>query len=89
MEILAYTLSGLSLYAHEVRPAYFSVTQQNDNTFLIVWKVPAIGEAIPKIFPVIPKNWKISEDREIIRRTIKSITGKFEKNIHCRNTRWN
>ena len=61
--LILLTLSGLSLYAHEVRPAYFSVTQKNDNPFLIVWKVPAIGEAIPKIFPVIPKNWKISEER--------------------------
>lgn len=55
--ILLMTLFSAS--AHEVRPAYFSITQQNDTTYQVVWKIPAIGTAIPKIYPVLPDGWII------------------------------
>ena len=54
---------SLSLYAHEVRPAYFSITQQSEDTYQIVWKVPAMGTGIPKIFPVLPNNWEIIDEQ--------------------------
>ena len=54
---------SLSLYAHEVRPAYFSITQQSEDTYQIVWKVPALGTGIPKIFPVLPNNWEIIDEQ--------------------------
>ena len=53
----------MSIFAHEVRPAYFSVTQLTDSTFQIVWKVPALGTAIPKIYPVLPDNWEIIDEQ--------------------------
>ena len=56
-------LTFLSVSAHEVRPAYFSVTQVNDSTFQVVWKIPALGTAIPKIYPVLPSNWEIIEEQ--------------------------
>ena len=55
--------ASLSLYAHEVRPAYFSITQQTEDTYQIVWKVPALGTGIPKIFPVLPNNWEIIDEQ--------------------------
>ena len=69
-----FLMSSLSLFAHEVRPAYFSITQQTESTYQIVWKVPAMGTGIPKIFPVLPKNWEIIDEQsnlwpENLRRT--------------------
>ena len=55
--------ASLSLYAHEVRPAYFSITQQSEDTYQIVWKVPAMGTGIPKIYPVLPNNWEIIDEQ--------------------------
>jgi hydrogenase/urease accessory protein HupE len=49
--------------AHEVRPAYFSVTQQSDSTYQVVWKIPAMGDAIPKIYPVLPETWTIIDEQ--------------------------
>jgi hydrogenase/urease accessory protein HupE len=49
--------------AHEVRPAYFSITQITDSTYEVVWKLPAMGEAIPKIFPTLPDNWKVVDEK--------------------------
>ncbi len=47
--------------AHEVRPAYFSITQSTDSTYQVVWKLPALGDAIPKIYPTLPKHWEVVE----------------------------
>lgn len=55
--------ASLSIYGHEVRPAYFSVTQQSEDTYKIVWKVPAMGTGIPKIYPVLPNNWEIIDEQ--------------------------
>jgi hydrogenase/urease accessory protein HupE len=56
-------MTFLSVSAHEVRPAYFSITQQSDTTYQVVWKIPALGNAIPKIFPVLPKDWELIEEQ--------------------------
>lgn len=56
--LLLFLFIGLSVTAHEVRPAYFSITQTNDSIYHATWKVPAMGDAIPKIYPIVPKNWK-------------------------------
>ena len=49
----------ITLAAHEVRPAYFSITQTTDTTYHVVWKLPALGDAIPKIYPTLPGNWQV------------------------------
>jgi len=54
--------ASLTPYAHEVRPAYFSITQQDGVTYQIVWNVPALGTGIPKIFPGLPKNWEVIKE---------------------------
>ena len=52
----------ITLVAHEVRPAYFSITQTTDSTYHVVWKLPALGDAIPKIYPTLPNNWQVISD---------------------------
>lgn len=50
-------------FSHEVRPAYFSVVQETKNEFNITWKLPAMGEAVPKITPVIPNHWELKSEK--------------------------
>jgi hydrogenase/urease accessory protein HupE len=47
--------------AHEVRPAYFQLTQITDSTYNLLWKVPARGESITKLYPVLPKSWEATQ----------------------------
>ena len=60
--LLPLLLFPLLLFGHEVRPAYFSISQISDSTFQIVWKLPALGNATPKIYPVLPNYWKILDE---------------------------
>jgi hydrogenase/urease accessory protein HupE len=61
--LILFLIISLSLSAHEVRPAYFSITQTTDSTYQVVWKLPAMGDAIPKIYPVLSDNWQIIEEQ--------------------------
>jgi len=57
----------ITLTAHEVRPAYFSITQTTDTTYHVVWKLPALGDAIPKIYPTLPNSWQVlSENSNLL-----------------------
>ena len=56
-------MSYISVSAHEVRPAYYSVTQLSDSIYKVVWKIPALGTAIPKIYPVLPEGWIILDEQ--------------------------
>lgn len=60
--LILFLIVSLSLSAHEVRPAYFSITQTTDSTYSVVWKLPALGDAIPKIYPTLPDDWEILEE---------------------------
>ncbi|MFY0626367.1 MAG: HupE/UreJ family protein [Reichenbachiella sp.] len=52
----------LSVEAHEVRPAYLGINQINDSTYQVVWKIPALGEKIPKINPIFSSNCAIRKE---------------------------
>jgi len=53
---------GLSANAHEVRPAYLQIEQKGENSFHVVWKIPATGMAVPKIYLELPENWKMTSN---------------------------
>lgn len=38
-------------FAHEVRPGYLQIIQVTDSTYHMYWKVPRMGDRIPKIQP--------------------------------------
>ncbi len=40
--------------SHEVRPAYLQIVQTSENSYEVFWKVPSMGDAVPKIQPVFP-----------------------------------
>lgn len=60
---IIFSILPLALIAHEVRPAYFSISQITDSTYQIVWKLPALGQAIPKIYPTLPNKWQVIEEQ--------------------------
>ena len=57
---LAFYQSGL---AHEVRPGFLQIEQTSDSTFHVLWKIPAMGNAVPKIYLQLPENWQMSNEQ--------------------------
>ncbi len=55
---LLFTLKGLS---HEVRPAYLQIIQIDHQTYEVYWKVPSMGDEVPKIQPVFPPFFSIED----------------------------
>lgn len=43
-------------WAHEVRPGYLQIIQVTDSTYHMYWKVPRMGDRIPKIQPEFSGN---------------------------------
>jgi hydrogenase/urease accessory protein HupE len=43
--------------AHEVRPGFLQIEQTGKNTYHVLWKIPATGMAVPKIYLGLPENW--------------------------------
>lgn len=52
--------SGLD--AHEVRPAYWGITQMSDSSYEVIWKIPKIGDRIPILKPVFPSDFVLDEN---------------------------
>ena len=47
---------GSGFLGHEVRPGYLELRQKSDETFQVLWKVPAMGELRLAIYPNLPEN---------------------------------
>ncbi len=47
----------VSMTAHEIRPAYLQIIQVSDTSYEVFWKVPSMGDAVPRIQPVFPKSF--------------------------------
>ena len=60
---ILFLILPVTLLAHEVRPAYFSVSQLTDSTYQVVWKIPAMGEFVPKVYPKLPSSWKVVDEK--------------------------
>ena len=46
-------------WSHEIRPAYLQIIQLNESTYNVFWKVPRMGDAVPKIRPVFPQSFEV------------------------------
>jgi hypothetical protein len=42
------------LYAHEIRPALLTITEQKPGWFEVTWKVPMRGDGVLRIKPILP-----------------------------------
>lgn len=59
---IAICISGL--HAHEIRPAYLQLTQVSAQSYDMLWKVPMLNGAIPKINPQFDQNVTLILQRE-------------------------
>ncbi|WKK67427.1 HupE/UreJ family protein [Lutimonas zeaxanthinifaciens] len=57
--LLWFLFSIPSANGHEIRPAYLQIIQVSENSYEVFWKVPSMGDAVPKIQPVFPSSFSI------------------------------
>lgn len=50
-----------SVNAHEIRPGFLQIEQINKSTYNVFWKIPRLGDAIPKIYVNFPDTFKVTE----------------------------
>ena len=58
----ALVLCGILLFAmpaegHEIRPAYLQIVETSPMNYEVYWKVPRMGDAVPRIQPVFPEGF--------------------------------
>jgi hydrogenase/urease accessory protein HupE len=54
VSMLLWCLGAAFAAAHEVRPAYLELTETAPGQFSVLWKVPALGEMVLALQPVLP-----------------------------------
>ena len=90
LHLLPYLLLTLSLaswttlQAHEIRPAYLEITQTNETNYNILWKIPKLGNRIPRISPTLPNGFELSdpETKQLIDAQIQQFTGTYKKPVN-------
>ena len=50
-----------SLNAHEIRPGFLQIEQIDATTYHVYWKIPRMGDAIPKIYLQYPEGFEVTE----------------------------
>lgn len=48
-------------WSHEIRPAYLQIIQTTESSYEVYWKVPSMGDAVPKIHPLFPPFFTVEE----------------------------
>ncbi|UCE94817.1 MAG: HupE/UreJ family protein, partial [Flavobacteriaceae bacterium] len=59
LALLVFLLGMPAANGHEIRPAYLQIIQVSENSYEVFWKVPSMGDAVPKIQPVFPDSFSI------------------------------
>ena len=52
---------GFNGWSHEIRPAFLQIIHTSETTYDVFWKIPSMGDAVPKIHPVFPPFFKVEE----------------------------
>lgn len=52
---------GFNGWSHEIRPAFLQIIQTSETTYEVFWKIPSMGDAVPKIHPVFPPFFTVEE----------------------------
>ncbi|PWK21048.1 HupE/UreJ family protein [Xanthomarina spongicola] len=47
-----FTIITFNSWSHEIRPAFLQIIQNSDSSYDVFWKVPSLGDGVPKISPV-------------------------------------
>lgn len=59
LALLVFLFNITIVKGHEIRPAYLQIVQVTENAYEVFWKVPSMGDAVPKIQPVFPSSFVI------------------------------
>ena len=57
--IVCCLLFSTTVRSHEIRPAYLQIIQLDEFSYNVFWKVPSMGDAVPKIAPIFPNSYTI------------------------------
>lgn len=57
--VLLLMMIPASLSAHEIRPAFLQIIEVSDHYYEIFWKVPSMGDAVPRIQPVFEESFTL------------------------------
>jgi hydrogenase/urease accessory protein HupE len=52
---------GFNGWSHEIRPAFLQIIQTSETTYNVFWKVPSMGDGVPKIHPIFPPFFTVKE----------------------------
>lgn len=52
---------GFNGWSHEIRPSFLQIIQTSETTYDVFWKIPSMGDAVPKIHPVFPPFFTVEE----------------------------
>lgn len=58
---LLFIFASINSWSHEIRPAYLQIIQTSETTYEVFWKIPRMGDQVPKIHPVFPPFFKVEE----------------------------
>src|SRR5215469_13643604 len=50
-------LAPVALQAHEIRPGYLEITEDNHHNVHILWKQPIMGEVAVRLVPCLSSGW--------------------------------
>ena len=57
--VCALLLFSGSMEGHEIRPAYLQIIEVGEFQYEVYWKVPRMGDAVPKIRPIFPEGFEL------------------------------
>jgi len=59
--LLLFIFTFINGWSHEIRPAYLQIIQTSETTYEVFWKVPRMGDQVPKIHPIFPPFFSVEE----------------------------
>ena len=59
-----FCFSSIQSKAHEIRPAFLQIIQVTEQSYEVYWKVPSMGDAVPRIQPVFPKSFTVEVTKQ-------------------------
>ena len=62
--MLLFCFTSYQSKAHEIRPAYLQIIQITEQSYDVYWKVPSMGDAVPRIQPVFPKGFTVEVTKQ-------------------------
>ncbi|MEJ2113921.1 MAG: HupE/UreJ family protein [Flavobacteriaceae bacterium] len=56
------SLWSISSWSHEIRPAYLQITQIDNQEYKVLWKIPAMGNMVLKIYPEFDSGFELKQE---------------------------